>query len=68
MEDTMIQHLNHPTRGKMKVSEIDRMWNAIGARLRANERREETLADLIAKLSARRDTLNTERKKLVSLI
>jgi hypothetical protein len=52
---------------KMKVSEVDRMWNAIGARLRANERQEEALADLIAKLSARRDTLNTERKKLVSL-
>jgi hypothetical protein len=64
----MIQYLNHPTRGKMKVSEVDRMWNAIGARLRANERQEETLNHLIAKLNARRDTLNTERKKLASLI
>jgi hypothetical protein len=55
MEDTMIQHFNHPTRGRMKVSEVDRMWNAIGDRLRASERREEALADLIAKLSAQRD-------------
>jgi hypothetical protein len=68
MEDSMIQHLNHPTRGKMKVSEVDRMWNAIGARLRASERREEALADLIAKLSAQRDRVNAERKRLLSLI
>lgn len=64
----MIQHLNHPTRGKMKVSEVDRMWNAISARLQASERREETLADLIAKLSAQRDRVNAERKRLLSLI
>jgi len=64
----MIQHLNHPTRGKMKVSEVDRMWNAIGARLLASERREEALADLIAKLSAQRDRVNAERKRLLSLI
>jgi hypothetical protein len=69
MEDTiMIQHLNHPTRGKMKVSELDRMWNEINARLRVNQRQEEALTDLIARLGARRDTLNTERQRLVSLI